>query len=81
MTAQKSESSFLIKEIRANGIPPFWKDTKKMQEAYSLNVKGRVCSVLFLKQKPFHKIGITISAFFRNEFFVLFLILWCLDCL
>ena len=47
MTAQKSESSFLIKEIRANGIPPFWKDTKKMQEAYSLNVKGRVCSVLF----------------------------------
>ena len=64
MTAQKSESSFLIKEIRANGIPPFWKDTKKMQEAYSLNVKGRVCSVPFLKTK-------TISQD-RNNYFRIF---------
>ena len=50
MTTKKSESSFLIKEIRANGIPPFWKDTKKMQEAYSLKVKGRVCSVPIFEQ-------------------------------
>ena len=33
-------SSMLIQEIRKNGIPDFWLDTKKMQEAYSLEIKG-----------------------------------------
>ena len=33
-------SSMLIQEIRKNGIPAFWLDTKKMQEAYSLEIKG-----------------------------------------
>ena len=43
---QKSDTDFLIKEIRANGIPRFWNDTQKMQDAYSLKTKGRVCFVL-----------------------------------
>ena len=32
--------SSLIKDIQKNGIPDFWKDTAKMQEAYSLETKG-----------------------------------------
>ena len=33
-------SSLLIQEIRARGIPEFWKDTSKMQKSYTLEVKG-----------------------------------------
>ena len=36
----EGSSSSLIQEIRANGIPEFWKDTSKMQDSYSLEVKG-----------------------------------------
>ena len=32
--------SKLIQEIQTNGIPTFWLNTTKMQEAYSLEVKG-----------------------------------------
>ena len=30
----------LIKEIQKNGIPEFWMDSRIMQEAYSLEMKG-----------------------------------------
>ena len=40
-------SSILIQEIRKNGIPAFWMDTRKMQDAYSLEVKGRLISEFF----------------------------------
>ena len=40
-------SSVLIQEIRKHGIPAFWMDTKKMQNAYSLEVKGSLISEIF----------------------------------
>ena len=33
-------TSTLIREIQKNGIPSFWLNTVKMQEAYSLETKG-----------------------------------------
>ena len=40
-------SSVLIQEIRKNGIPAFWMDTRKMQDAYSLEIKGSLISDFF----------------------------------
>ena len=40
-------SSVLIQEIRKNGIPAFWMDTRKMQDAYSLEIKGSLISDIF----------------------------------
>ena len=52
-------SSVLIQEIRKNGIPAFWMDTRKMQDAYSLEVKGSIISerfsVCFFRQKNVQK--------------------------
>ena len=42
-----NSSSVLIQEIRKNGIPAFWMDTRKMQDAYSLEVKGNIISESF----------------------------------
>ena len=39
--------SVLIQEIQKNGIPAFWMDTRKMQDAYSLEVKGSKISESF----------------------------------
>ena len=36
----EDSTSSLIQEIQKNGIPEFWMDTKKMQEAYSSEEKG-----------------------------------------
>ena len=45
-------SSVLIQEIRKNGIPAFWMDTRKMQDAYSLEIKGSLISDFFWFFRP-----------------------------
>jgi len=61
---QKSDTDFLIKEIKANGIPRFWNDTQKMQDAYSLKTKG------WIKKMEWKKSSISGAGFgvFAGEF-------------
>ena len=46
-----NSSSLLIEEIQRNGIPDFWMDTRKMQDAYSLETKGKAVYIKSLFQR------------------------------